>query len=764
MERRNSMFLFGSHTIMLVSALLFMLAVFTFHYFSSPVQAALPDGRMHEQQDDYVPGEVLVLLSADVDGNGTVSETEDLSGIEDAVDGTIKRRIGFSRGKEVLRIQLPSGKSVGNALAENWGARDRRILVVEPNYRVRIAQIPNDPYFSELWGLHNTGQTGGTADADIDAREAWDIATGVPGTSDVIVGVIDSGIDYFHPDLADNMWINPGEIPGNGIDDDGNGYVDDVHGYDFFQDDGDPSDAFGHGTHCAGTIAGVGDNGIGVTGVNWRCKMMALRFLDGRGYGNTGDAVEAVNYALANGVKILSNSWGGGGYSQSMEAAIAEARDHGVLFVAASGNSGLNTDSDPHYPSSYEVSNVISVAATDHRDSLAGFSNYGAESVDLSAPGVNILSTVPKFRTLFSEDFQYATPPGFGGTQMVLEGPVNRWGTVLSPMTDDENNIAARSDRENSWPYLGGSMGSMITQPVDTRELRGLTLDFNYRYEIGSSDELTVYVWDGTTWHEVFSRSSNCCYNERYYFWTRIDIPESYRNEAMKVRFRWYTDGVDNNYFGGEIDNIHIQCIDDHVDFYDWYDGTSMATPHVAGVAALLMANLSGSASTTLSLEELKSRILWTGDQIPALNGITVTGRRLNAYSALTATPGVTVVAPNGGESWELSSTHDIEWYSISSSQEVDIYLVKGGNVYLQLGEDIPNDGKFEWEIPVSIPGDSDYRILITDGTNSDESDDDFELLCPPLVKPSYPDPCNGKADVGVETDLLWFTIWSSPT
>ncbi|MHC4545891.1 MAG: S8 family serine peptidase, partial [Planctomycetota bacterium] len=759
-KRRNSMLLFGMRAITLTAAVLCTLAMVTSHCFVEPVEAGQPGAggdRRLEQEEQYVPGEVLVLLSADADRNGVVEAAEDLSGVEAAVEGIIEKRIGLSHGKEVLRVKLPGGQTVEDAIAKNWGARDRRILVVEPNYRVRIARIPNDVRFLELWGMNNTGQTGGREDADIDAPEAWDIATGVPDGSDIIVGVIDSGIDYLHPDLAGNMWVNPGEIPNNDVDDDGNGYVDDVHGYDFYQDDGDPSDAAGHGTHVSGIIAGVGDNGIGVAGVNWRCKLMALRFLNAQGSGSTVEAIEAVNYGVANGAKILNNSWGGGGYSQSLETAITDARDQGVLFVAAAGNSGIDNDSWPHYPSSYDVSNVIAVAATDVNDSRASFSSFGAESVDVGAPGVGILSTFPTFRTVFFEDFQGAVTPGFGGTQMVQEGPQNRWGTVLSPIVTADN-IAARGDWNHSWPYSSGSDGSIVTPALDTRGLRGLTLEFEYRYEIDDGDELSVDLWDGMTWQEVFSKSNPDNYNEDFYWWILIEIPESYRNEEMKIRFRWFTDTdvADNNNFGVEIDNIHVQCIDDHVGDYVYRQGTSMATPHVAGVAALVMANVPGSVGTIMSLEELKSRILWTGDPIPALDGRTVSGRRLNAYNALTASPGVTVVAPNGGESWELSSKHDIEWYSIGTGSVFDIYLYKGGSFYALLAEDVPGSGKFTWEIPVSLPSDSDYRILITDGTYSDESDGDFELYCKPLIKPSYPAPYNGAGDVGVDTDLIW--------
>ena len=392
---------------------------------------------------------------------------------------------------------------------------------------------------------------------------------------------------------------------------------------------------------------------------------MALRFLNAGGGGNTYDAIEAVIYGVNNGAKILSNSWGGGGYSDTLEAAIMYARDNGVLFVAAAGNGyGTDTDANPYYPAGYDVSNVISVAATDHRDLLASFSNIGAETVDLGAPGESILSTFPNFRTLFFENFQGASIPHFAGTQMEKLGDIgNLWGTVPAPISNNEDNVAARGDWANSRPYLSSSSGSIVTSAIDTRGVRGLTLNFDFRGDIGEGDEFSVYVWDGGTWRHFFSLTEGFYYYEDFFFSLRIDIPESYRNENMKVRFRWVTDALDNDYFGVEIDNILLQCIDDNEEYYAYYSGTSMATPHVAGVAALVMANPPG--STPISLQELKTRLVWTGDPIPALDGKTLSGCRLNAYNALTAQPGVTVVTPNGGESWKLSTIHDIKWYSI---------------------------------------------------------------------------------------------------
>ncbi|BAU47851.1 peptidase S8 [Sulfurifustis variabilis] len=270
--------------------------------------------------------------------------------------------------------------------------RNPHVERVEYDYLVSAALTPNDPRLGELWGLHNIGQTAGTVDGDIDAPEAWDLQT---GSESIVVAVIDTGVDYNHPDLAANIWTNPGEIPGNGVDDDGNGYVDDVHGYDFFGDDADPLDDHGHGTHVAGTIAAVGDNGVGVAGVNWRARVMAVKFLNSSGSGSTSDAIGGILYAADMGARVTNNSWGGGAFSQALQDAIVTANNAGILFIAAAGNSGLNNDVSPSYPANYAVPNVVAVAATDHNDALAGFSNYGANTVHLAAPGVDILSSVP---------------------------------------------------------------------------------------------------------------------------------------------------------------------------------------------------------------------------------------------------------------------------------------------------------------------------------------------------------------------------------
>jgi subtilisin family serine protease len=329
-------------------------------------------------------------------------------------------------GSDLFSIRTSRGLGAGERAAERTRiAAIPGVRWAEPNYIVwaDAPVVPNDPQFTSLWGLNNTGQSGGKVDADVDAPEAWESFT---GDGSVVVGVIDTGIDYAHPDLAANIWTNPGEIAGNAIDDDGNGFVDDVHGYDFVgANDTDPMDDHYHGTHVAGTIGAAANNSTGVAGVAWNVKLMALKFLSASGSGTTDDAIEAVNYvglmkSRGVNVRLTNNSWGGGGFSQALLDAIRDNAAKDVLFVAAAGNYSTNTDASAYYPQSYDSPNVISVAATDRNDLLASFSNYGTTSVDLAAPGVDIVSTSPgaSYRTLSGTSM--ATPHVSGAAAMLF--------------------------------------------------------------------------------------------------------------------------------------------------------------------------------------------------------------------------------------------------------------------------------------------------------------------------------------------------------
>jgi subtilisin family serine protease len=302
---------------------------------------------------------------------------------------------------------------------------DPAVEYVQPNYVYRAigASEPNDSDFVKLWGLNNTGQADssgqtGKAGADINVLPLW--AQGHTGRKDVLVAVIDTGINWDHPDLKDNLFTNSGEIAGNGVDDDKNGFVDDVHGWNFHANNANSNDDHSHGSHCAGTIGGTGNNGLGIAGVVWNVSLLPVKFLGADGSGSTAGAIGAVRYATLMGAKVLSNSWGGGSYDRALEEAIEASHAAGAVFVAAAGNSSLNNDQSATYPANYPVPNVISVAATDNRDALASFSNFGKRKVHVAAPGVRVWSSVLGSEYKSYSGTSMATPHVAGAAALML--------------------------------------------------------------------------------------------------------------------------------------------------------------------------------------------------------------------------------------------------------------------------------------------------------------------------------------------------------
>jgi subtilisin family serine protease len=400
----------------------------------------------------FLPGRVIVKFRDDaVDFDRVTARS--------VVNARVQRAYTIVPGLESIEV----GMDVDQAIAVLRMMPS--VEYSEPDYVWRTsATTPNDTYFGLEWGLHNTGQdirgVSGTPDADIDMVEAWDIIT---GDANMVIAVIDSGVQWSHPDLDGNIWSNSDEIAGNGVDDDGNGYVDDVRGWDFYDGDNNPDDADGHGTHVAGTIGAEGNNGAGVAGVMWDVQIMPLRFIGPFG-GSTTDAISAIEYAVANGAKISNNSWGGGGFSTALRDAIASAGAQGHLFVAAAGNNGQNSDSSPAYPAAYDLDNIISVANLTNRDLLSGTSNYGATSVDMGAPGTDIASTYSGSSYVWLSGTSMASPHVAGVAGLVWSAnPGWTWSEVKGQLMATTRPVSALSGKSvtggmvNALAALSGS-------------------------------------------------------------------------------------------------------------------------------------------------------------------------------------------------------------------------------------------------------------------------------------------------------------------
>ena len=402
----------------------------------------------------------------------------------------LKRRHRYAGLANCEALDLPPGATVP-AMLDLLGNSDL-VEAVEPDYWVRPFLSPNDPNYinGTQWNLHNTGQDRGSPDADIDAPEAWSLLHDTPG---VIVAVIDSGIRATHEDLEANLWVNPGETgfdrfgrdkATNRVDDDGNGYVDDVHGIDTILNTGDPNDPDGHGTHVSGIIGAVGNNRIGVTGVAWKVKLMACRFLEDRVGGSISDAIACIEYARANGARVINASWGNQNYSLFLESAIRRCRDQGIVIVAAAGNEAVDNDSTPSYPASLNLDNVIAVTSTTRTDSFSSAGNFGVASVDLAAPGESIYSTYNR------SDSSYAF---LSGTSMAVPHVAGAVALVKARFPDETHvqsisRILATTDR---LPVLKGKCVSggrlNLAAALSTPVVAGFVAD-----RVSGSPPLTV--------------------------------------------------------------------------------------------------------------------------------------------------------------------------------------------------------------------------------------------------------------------------------
>jgi subtilisin family serine protease len=384
---------------------------------SSPQRTSDPTQTSSTSDDDRELAEVLVRFRP-----GTTRET--IERITANLNDEVEDRIEAVDGLEVIEDEdgrdAESVLAQYRALSEVEYAETNSPILLDHEDSGRKHLHADDEMFAGQWGLFNDGAKSGKAGADISAMRAWAVTK---GSEQVVVAVIDSGVDYAHPDLANNIWTRPEII--KAYEDEDLGAIDDQHGLNLVDDDGDPMDSNGHGTHCAGIIGAEGGNGIGIAGVNWNVKIMALRFMDGDGAGTTKDAIEAINYVINRrragvNVRIISASWGSNTRSRALEDVIRTAYDEGILFVAAAGNDHSDNDQKPHFPSSYNLRNVISVGAVNRRDQLTAFSNYGANSVQVAAPGEEILSTWLNHGFAEKKGTSMATPFVAGVAALIL--------------------------------------------------------------------------------------------------------------------------------------------------------------------------------------------------------------------------------------------------------------------------------------------------------------------------------------------------------
>jgi subtilisin family serine protease len=526
----------------------------------------------------YLPGQVVVRFRANVD---PVSRRMALS------DGSARtvRPLGVA-GLQLVRV----AGSVPQAVAELES--NPAVAYAEPNWTYHALATPDDPRYSQLWGL-----------ARISAPGAWNVTT---GSSAVTVAVVDTGIALDHLDLAANV----------------------VPGYDFVQNDADPRDFNGHGTHVAGTIGARGNNGLGVTGVDWQVSLMPVRVLDGSGSGSNANVSAGFAYACAHGADVVNASLGGTGYSQAMRDAIASPSCANTLFVVAAGNDGASDDSWAHYPCNYgagvdDLPNVICVAATDQNDRLASFSNYG-QSVDLAAPGVDVPSTWPAYDTLATESFE----------------SLGSWSaSVVHGLTFGPSSVRASGSYSATDSPAGPYQPSSDTELVRTAPMASLVgrvgcrLSYELRLDTeGNHDFLQV---DGSADGVHFLGSQWSGSTLGGFLPLVTDMSALDGSPSFWPALRLVSDGNSFTGDGAYVDDLSLGCLKPAAEAYGTISGTSMATPHVAGVAALVKA-----AHPSYTVAQVKAAILGHTDPLPALDGKVATGGRLDACKALgCATP-----------------------------------------------------------------------------------------------------------------------------
>lgn len=590
-------------------------------------------GRVHAAPTDYVKDKVIVRFKPDARKDGVVVP-DVAAAVHAKVGATVTKEFKEVPGLQL--VQLPGGITAPEAVAQY--NQNPNILYAEPDYLRYKDVIPNDPYFPSLWGLHNTGQkvngVPGTPGADIKAPEAWDKTT---GSRDVIVAVLDTGIDYKEPDLAPNI----------------------VNGWDFFTHSNDPMDRDGHGTHVAGIIAAAGNNDIGVTGVMWTAKIMPLRVIGPNG-APTDVVISAISYADSHGAHIINMSFGGAAYSQAEKDAIDASS---AIFICAAGNEGQDNDRVPHYPSSYPSSNILAVAATDQDDVIAPFSDYGSNSVQVAAPGTNILSTYLPWVQLFYDPFNC----------------FDAWNAQVPWRITDAQNVSPPSSAMISTPS-GSNVNASLTlsNPLDLTSKCGTTLGVFVRMDTVRAHSV-FYVEasrDGIHWDTIDYGSGNSTgWRQLEYALTNYDT-----SPYFKIRFRLTSDGSvgPNSVY---IDNVKIRAFDPSStqQNYVFDSGTSMATPYVSGLAGLV--KVMRPDYTNL---QIRDAILKNVDSGSSLRGKTATGGRIDAGRTLSEIPPMPAPTPSLSISnVRLVPSHVqyLEW-DIANIGDVDVFVTSDAFFY----------------------------------------------------------------------------------
>ncbi|MEJ2061441.1 MAG: S8 family serine peptidase, partial [Gammaproteobacteria bacterium] len=515
-------------------------------------------------------------------------------------------------GYTLVKLNAAYG-NVQSAVATLSAAPD--VLAVQPNFIYHELATPNDTNYGQQWGLSNSGQTvtngdyatnnPGTSGDDIDATQAWDHIT---DCSSVTVAVVDTGVNYTQQDLAANMWNGGTSYPN--------------HGYDFVDGDNDPMPVGGaeqHGTHVAGIIGAIGNNSNGVTGVCQKASIMSVRVLGPDGSGTTANVVSGVNFAVANGAKVINMSLGGTSYDAAFSSAITNAQSHGVVVVVAAGNDNQNNDSTPHYPCNYSQSNLVCVAALDQSFSRASFSDYGASSVDVGAPGTNVLSTWGG--PIITSDFSgWSLSGGWTRDATTYTVPV-----LYDPADYPSSSSAGYANNANDIAWQTFDLSSTALPSVTAVALNyyvSVQTELNHDYFNLAFDSTGVDPFAGTG-TQLEHDSGTVSRPEAIY-----DL-SACRTATCAIGFQLTSDATTNGP-GVLAAYFQIETLQTGANVYHAIDGTSMATPFVSGIAAMLFAY-----NPNDDYHDVVNAILHGGTTVSALSGITTTGKAVNAMGSL---------------------------------------------------------------------------------------------------------------------------------